>query len=324
MDVRARIWIAVFLIAVIAAPAARAERTFDDKDVRGPFDLAALSQNDRRDNELLFALVTHEDWTIEDVKRGGFAIRVDSDPDKDWDRYIIIEWRNAPGPGGKLRARVTLPDGEIIDRQRAHHPRPRRLSVWLDRRVLGIDQGIFTINAYSVYYGDRCPDDGCRDPIPDTGRLKVAFGGLCQSREPDIVGTAEPDVITTRGRRVVVTSLAGNDKIKVERGSAIFCGGTGDDLLVGGGRFDYMNAGPGDDIIRVLGTGRRANQGYGGPGQDLLYGGDDSDQLFGGGGPDYLSGRGGDDFLNGGRGNDDAEGGGGTDTCRSADNLGGC
>ena len=324
MDMKWRVSIAALLIALVAVPTARAERVFDDKDVRGPFDLAALSQNDRRDDELLFALVTHEEWTIQDVKDGGFAIRVDSDKEKDWDRFVLIEWKNSPGPGGHLRARVTLPDGTVIDREPASHPRPRRLSVWLDRRVLGIEEGVFKINAYSIYFGGECPEDGCRDPIPDEGRIDVAFGGLCQSREPDIVGTPDSDNITTRGRRVVVEGLAGNDVIRVKRGSAIFCGGTGRDVLIGGDGFDYLNGGVGADELRLLGSGRRANQGVAGPGNDLVYGGDDSDQLFGGAGNDYLAGRGGDDFINGGAGDDDANGGAGTDTCRSAQKLGGC
>lgn len=154
--------------------------------------------------------------------------------------------------------------------------------------------------------------------------MKVAYGGLCQSREPDIVGTPDSDNITTRGRRVVVEGLAGNDVIKVERGSAIFCGGTGRDVLVGGPNADYLNGGVGNDTLRLLGTGRRANEGRAGRGNDLVYGGNGPDRLFGNGGSDYLSGRGGDDFISGGPGDDDANGGSGNDTCRSVRNLGGC
>lgn len=320
--------LSIFLVALVLAtggPAAvRAERTFDGKDVRGPFDLSALNQTQRRGDELLFALVTHEEWTIDQVRDGGFAIRVDSDRDDDFDRYVLIEWKNSPGPGGKLKARIVRPSGELIGREPAHHPRPRRLSVWLDRKMLGIDRGAFHINAYSVFYGNRCPDDGCRDFIPDDGRLRVSFGGLCSGIEPDIVGTPDDDKIITEGRRVVVAGLGGDDVIKVGRGSVVACGGPGRDVLVGGGRADYLAGGDGNDKITVKDTFRRANEAYGGSGNDLLYGGDGPDRLFAGRGDDYAAGRRGDDYLDGGRGRDDLRGGPGTDTCVNGRDVGGC
>ena len=321
---RTSIFLTALLVASATLGAARAERTFDDEDVRGPFDLAALNQSRRQGDQLLFSLVTHERWSIDKVRDGGFAIRVDSDADAEFDRYVLIEWKNAKGPGGKLKARIALPSGEVIDRQPVRHPKPRRLSVWLDRRVLGIEPGAFHINAYSVFYGDRCPDEGCRDFVPDDGRMRVSFGGVCAENEPDIVGTPDDDKIFTRGRRVVVTSLGGDDVVKVRRGSAIVCGGDGRDILVGGGRADYLAGGDGNDQIRVRGTFRRANEAYGGRGNDLLYGGDESDRLFAGPGDDYAAGRDGDDFLDGGRGRDDLRGGPGTDTCTDGRNTGGC
>lgn len=317
-------FVALVVAASVAAPAG-AERTFDEKgDVRGPFDVAALSQTDRRNEKLLFALVTHDPWTVAQVKTGGFAIRVDSDRDNDFERFVLIEWKNVKGPGGRLRARIVLLDGTVVDREWAKHPKPRRLSVWLDRRDLGIEPGAFHINAYSIHYGNNCPQDGCRDQIPDRGRLRVSFGGLCADREPDIVGTPDDDKIRTSGRRVVVSGLHGDDIIKVERGSAIVCAGRGRDVLVGGGRADLLDGGPGPDTIKVMGSGRRANEAVGNGGNDLLYGGDADDRMFGGRGDDYLDGRGGDDFLDGGRGRDDLRGGSGTDTCTDGRNLGGC
>ena len=322
---RISVCLVALVVAATALAPAQAERTFDRKgDVRGPFDMRALSQNKRRDNDLLFALVTRDPWKIDRVKEGGFAIRVDSDRDSDFDRFVLIEWRNAPGPGGKLRARIVLPTGEVVDRVPAFHPKPRRLSVWIDRRDLGIEPGAFRINAYSIFYGDRCPDDGCRDEIPNKGRLRVAFGGLCADVEPDVVGTPDDDKIRTRGRRVVVASLGGDDVVKVERGSAIVCGGRGRDVLVGGGRADHLDGGRGPDTIRVLGSGRRANEIFARAGNDLLYGGDDADRMFAGRGDDYLTGRAGDDFLDGGRGDDDIRGGSGTDVCRNGTSMGGC
>lgn len=312
-------------MAIGALGTARAERTFDRKgDVRGPFDVRALSQNQRRDNDLLFALVTRDPWRVEQVKNGGFAIRVDSDRDGDFDRFVLIEWKNVKGPGGKLRARIVLPTGEVVDRVPAFHPKPRRLSLWIDHRDLGIEPGAFRINAYSIFYGGRCPDDGCRDEIPNQGRLRVAFGGLCADAEPDVVGTPDDDKIRTVGRRVVVASLGGDDVVRVERGSAIVCGGKGRDVLVGGPRADHLDGGRGPDTIRVLGSGRRPNEAFARAGNDLLYGGDAADRMFAGPGDDFLTGRAGDDFLDGGRGDDDIRGGSGTDVCRNGTSMGGC
>ena len=303
---------------------ARAERVYDNKDVRGPFDLASLSQPERNGDNLLFALRTHDGWTVEDVRSGGFAIRVDSDEDRDFDRFVLIEWKNTAGPGGELRARIVLPTGETVGREPARHPKPRRLRVWIDRRKLGIDPGAYRIDAYSLYFSDRCPNQGCRDYVPDEGRLRLSFGGQCAGREPDITGTPGDDRISTRGRRVVVAALGGDDIVTVERGSAIVCGGAGSDALTGGRRGDVLVGGSGNDVIELRGTGGRANEGFAGPGNDLLYGGRGPDRLFGQAGDDYLEGRRGDDFLDGGDGRDDLSGGPGADTCTDGQNTGGC
>lgn len=327
MDTLRRFSVVALALAVVGAASipAHAERARDKRDdVRGPFDVASLSQTDRRDNELRFTMGTHDPWTVDQVKTGGFAIRVDSDRDDEFERFVLIEWKNVKGPGGKLRARIVLANGELVAREPVKHPRPRKLTVWIDRRDLGIEPGAFHINGYSIFYGNRCPDDGCRDEIQRRKPLEVVFGGLCAEREPDVVGTPDNDKIETRGRRVVVSTLKGDDVVKVRRGSAIVCAGGGRDLLVGGGRADLLNGGPGPDEIKLGATGGRANEGIGGAGNDLLYGGDRPDRLFGGAGDDFLAGRGGDDFLDGGRGNDDLRGGSGTDTCTDGRDRGGC
>ena len=303
---------------------AGAERARDGNDARGPFDLATLEQTKRDGDRLRFVLTTHAGWKVDRVRSGGFAIRVDSDKDRDFDRFVLIEWQNSPGPGGRLRARIVLPTGETIRREPAHHRKPRRLSVWLDRNDLGITPGTFQVNAYSVFYADWCPDDGCRDEIPNRGRLPVGFGGDCHGRDPDITGTGDHDRITTRGHRVVVVGLGGDDIITVDRGSAIVCAGAGRDLLTGGNSADILSGEGGNDEIRLKDDGRRANEGYGGPGSDLLYGGGGSDRLFGQAHDDYLDGRRGDDYLDGGRGRDDLRGGPGTDTCVEGQSTGGC
>lgn len=317
--------LALFVLVAAGFVPARAEQVWDNKDVQGPFDLKRFAQDKRSGDALRFKLVTHERWTVADVKRGGFAIRVDNDGDRDADRFVLIEWeRDRDGTGGHLRARVTTPDGTFVDGQPAHHPTDYHLVVWLDRRDLGIDKGSFRTNAYSVLYADYCDTDGCRDPIPDEGFMKVAFGGLCRTREPDITGTAGDDKIETTGRNVVVAGLGGDDVIRVESGSVIACGDAGADVLIGGRRRDRLYGGAGNDELRTEATKSRPNLAYGGRGDDLLYGGSGRDRLFGQAEGDYLEGRRGDDHLDGGGGQDDLDGGGGTDTCLSGRRVGGC
>ena len=311
------------VLALCVAPAG-AEQVWDDEDVQGPFDLKWFAQ-DRRDGDALrFRLITHESFSVNDVKRGGFAIRVDSDPDSDYERFVLIEWENTPGPGGELRARITKRDGTVVDTQPVRHPTGTKLIVWLDRRKLGIEQGGFKTDAYSILYANFCPDDGCRDVIPNRGRMTVGFGGTCTDREPDITGTPGDDRIRTRGRKVVVAGLGGDDVIRVERGSVIACGDAGADILIGGNRTDRLYGGTGGDELRMSAAGQRPNRGYGGRGNDLIYGGRERDRLFGEANNDYLEGRAGDDHLDGGRGRDDIHGGAGSDTCLDGRRLGGC
>lgn len=314
----------ILLVLLMATGIGRAEQVWDDEDVRGPFDLKWFAQDRREGDALRFRLITHEPFTVNDVKRGGFAIRVDSDPDDDYERFALIEWKDSSGPGGDLRARVTKPDGTVVDRRPVRHPTGTKLIVWLDRRKLGVEKGGFKVNAYSILYADYCPDDGCRDPVPDEGRMTVGFGGRCTTREPDITGTPDDDKIETRGRKVVVAGLGGDDVIRVERGSVIACGDAGADVLIGGDRTDRLYGGSGADDLRMNGAGQRPNQGYGGRGNDLLFGGRDRDRLFGQANDDYLEGRAGNDHLDGGGGNDDLSGGSGTDTCLNGRRLGGC
>jgi uncharacterized delta-60 repeat protein len=69
-------------------------------------------------------------------------------------------------------------------------------------------------------------------------------------------------------------------------------GGTGNDLLTGGGARSVIIGGTGNDIL------------YGASGNDILLGGDGNDDLFGGDGNDVLVGGNGNDILNGGNGRD--------------------
>jgi Ca2+-binding RTX toxin-like protein len=69
-------------------------------------------------------------------------------------------------------------------------------------------------------------------------------------------------------------------------------GGSGNDLLVGGGGPNLLIGGSGHDAL------------YGGAGNDILLGGTGNDDLFGGSGDDILVGGHGNDILNGGTGRD--------------------
>lgn len=69
-------------------------------------------------------------------------------------------------------------------------------------------------------------------------------------------------------------------------------GGSGDDVLRGNEREDFLVGGPGNDLL------------VGGANWDVLEGGDGSDELRGGGDPDTLRGGAGDDTAYGGRDHD--------------------
>jgi cysteinyl-tRNA synthetase, unknown class len=83
-----------------------------------------------------------------------------------------------------------------------------------------------------------------------------------------------------------------------------------DDVIDGGGGFDYLAGNLGNDVIRanagndiVYGEwGRDSIEG--GDGNDMLWGNDDDDTLLGGNGDDRLVGDRGDDRLTGGAGRD--------------------
>ncbi len=97
---------------------------------------------------------------------------------------------------------------------------------------------------------------------------------------------------------------AGNDTLVVDsdvKANITANGGSGNDVLIGGGGNDHLSGGCGNDVI--LGRG----------GNDQICGGDGNDWLFGGRGNDDLFGGRGRDVLVGGRGHDDLVGGRGRD-----------
>jgi Ca2+-binding RTX toxin-like protein len=77
-----------------------------------------------------------------------------------------------------------------------------------------------------------------------------------------------------------------------------------------------VNAGSGDDTIRVSRDISIPVTMRGGSGADTLTGGGGADRLLGGEGDDELVGRGGDDMIFGGPGNDSLFGGPGNDSLR--------
>jgi Ca2+-binding RTX toxin-like protein len=109
-------------------------------------------------------------------------------------------------------------------------------------------------------------------------------------------------------------------------------GESGNDTLYGdlcGLSNDYLDGGPGNDLIYGLGLndsllgGMGDDEVHGGDGTDYIFGDDYSnspgggnDRLYGEGGDDYLAGEYGDDSLDGGLGADYVDGGAGTDSAR--------
>jgi Ca2+-binding RTX toxin-like protein len=93
-----------------------------------------------------------------------------------------------------------------------------------------------------------------------------------------------------------VNAGGGDDRVTVTRPIKVpvtLRGGSGDDLLSGGGGPDKLTGGLGSDRL------------YGGGGGDLILGGDGNDRLLGGPGDDTLRGGYGKDKLVEGPGRDD-------------------
>lgn len=87
-----------------------------------------------------------------------------------------------------------------------------------------------------------------------------------------------------------VNAGGGDDRVRVAPSVKVpvtMRGGAGDDILIGGSAADKLIGGRGND--RLIG-GRGDDQLYGGPGDDVLVGGPGDDLLNGGPGTDTLSG----------------------------------
>jgi uncharacterized delta-60 repeat protein len=94
---------------------------------------------------------------------------------------------------------------------------------------------------------------------------------------------------------IQVRMRGGNDIVLTTSGvmeTMTIDGGSGNDLLTGGGAGNVLIGGTGNDIL------------YGAAGDDILLGGDGNDDLLGGDGNDVLVGGNGNDILSGGSGRD--------------------
>lgn len=116
-----------------------------------------------------------------------------------------------------------------------------------------------------------------------------------------------------------ITQMERNPALKfnIIGSNDVFEGGSGRDIVFGGGGDDIINGNAGSDILFGQTGSNRLN---GGLGSDLLFGGNLADvldggkglfgdALYGGSGADFLWGRGGEDYLNGGAGEDRLVGG---------------
>lgn len=109
-----------------------------------------------------------------------------------------------------------------------------------------------------------------------------------------IIGTDDPDLITSRQDGGIVDGRKGDDTLLGQDGKDTLKGGKGDDRLHGGDDDDMLKGGKGDDRLRGE-SGRDTLEG--GKGDDLLVGGHvdvatngDHDTLAGGKGNDTLTG----------------------------------
>jgi Ca2+-binding RTX toxin-like protein len=118
--------------------------------------------------------------------------------------------------------------------------------------------------------------------------------------------------LTSDGRQYVIDSVV---QLEVGGDVCVHAGEDPNELLCDApsiGGFE-VNAGEGDDSVRVASQVTIPVTIRGGAGDDVLFGGSGADKLVGGSGEDRLVGRGGDDQLYGGPGNDTLIGGPGDD-----------
>ena len=133
--------------------------------------------------------------------------------------------------------------------------------------------------------------------------LNLVLGGNDELRGGDLSDDLEDmlghNVLMGGGGFDVLVTGEGNDHIY---GQSPAGGADGGDLILAGGGADYINGNAGVDTI------------YGGDGSDRIQGGADDDRMWGETGNDTMNGNRGNDSVDGGEGNDSLRGGQGDDT----------
>lgn len=117
-------------------------------------------------------------------------------------------------------------------------------------------------------------------------------------------GVVTQTVPATRLRTVNVNAGDGNDRVRVEVGPSVrvtIDGGAGNDTLIGGAAAELFLGGAGNDEVHAM------------DGNDTMYGGSGDDILHAYAGNDLMVGEDGNDLLGGGLGNDTGLGGAGRD-----------
>jgi len=129
----------------------------------------------------------------------------------------------------------------------------------------------------------------------------------CFGERATIVGTNRDrtKIVELKGtpRDDVIVGLGGIDSIDARGGDDLICAGGGDDYIKGGAGDDKVM---GQDGIEDIWGGRGHDEIWGGRGPaEGLHGDSGNDRLYGGPGTeDYLFGGPGDDLMDGGRGDD--------------------
>jgi cyclophilin family peptidyl-prolyl cis-trans isomerase len=167
----------------------------------------------------------------------------------------------------------------------------------------------FTAGVLSIVGTVR--DDTIDVEVNENGEVQVVMNGVMS-------GTFLLDDV----KRLMIDGGAGQDEITINEDLAVpskVIGGSGNDMLVGGGGDDVIRGGRGGDTVAGGGGDDklRGNRGddeiTGGDGDDRIAGGRDDDDIDGEAGDDRAKGHHGDDTMAGGEGDDMLAGGDGDD-----------
>lgn len=126
--------------------------------------------------------------------------------------------------------------------------------------------------------------------------------GTCFGRDVTIAGTNGPDAIVGTFGTDVIKTFDGDDTVRGEAdfagapegGTDYICLGDGDDVADGADKVDFINGGPGNDILD--------GDNFPSPFGDTLIGGTGDDTFTGGQGDDTISGGPGNDMVDIGTG----------------------